>query len=74
MRTGRPISFIAGITAAATTLLATSNAHALEIYGAWHCGNDFCTWSAVRDPVDFDQKNHWIIDRGDGKPSVNLMS
>ena len=20
----------------------------ISIYGAWHCGNDFCTWSAVR--------------------------
>ena len=19
-----------------------------QIYGAWHCGNDFCTWGAVR--------------------------
>jgi hypothetical protein len=23
--------------------------------------------------TEFDQKNHWIIDRGDGKPSVNLV-
>lgn len=23
--------------------------------------------------TDFDAKNHWIIDRGDGKPSVNLV-
>jgi hypothetical protein len=47
----------------------------LQVYGAWHCGNDACTWSTVRDMVDFDQKNHWIIDRGDGsgKPSVNLV-
>jgi hypothetical protein len=46
---------------------------AVEVYGAWHCGNDYCTWSTVRDPVDFDQKNHWLIDRGDGMPSVNLV-
>jgi hypothetical protein len=47
----------------------------LQVYGAWHCGNDACTWSTVRDMVDFDLKNHWIIDRGDGsgKPSVNLV-
>src|SRR6267143_7257506 len=52
-------------------------AHAtqIQVYGAWHCGNDFCTWSTVRDMTDFDTKNHWIIDRGDGSglPSVNLV-
>lgn len=45
----------------------------LQIYGAWHCGNDACTWSTVRDPAEFDQKNHWLIDRGDGRPSVNMV-
>jgi hypothetical protein len=45
----------------------------LQIYGAWHCGNDACTWGAVRDITDFDAKNHWLIDRGDGVPSVNLV-
>jgi hypothetical protein len=45
----------------------------IELYGAWHCGNDFCTWSTVRDMIDFDAKNHWMIDRGDGLPSVNLV-
>jgi len=25
--------------------------------GAWHCGNDFCTWAAS-EHGDFDQKNH----------------
>jgi hypothetical protein len=46
---------------------------AVEVYGAWHCGNDYCTWSTVRGTTEFDQKNHWLIDRGDGKPSVNLV-
>ena len=46
---------------------------AVEIYGAWHCGDDYCTWSAVRDIGEFGQKNHWLIDRGDGQPSVNLV-
>ncbi len=47
----------------------------LQVYGAWHCGNDFCTWATVRDMMDFDTKNHWLIDRGDGSrlPSVNLV-
>jgi len=45
----------------------------IEIYGAWHCGNDFCTWATVRNMTDFDTKNHWLIDRGNGTPSVNLV-
>ena len=45
----------------------------IQIYGAWHCGNDACTWASVRDMTDFDVKNHWLIDRGDGRPSVNLV-
>lgn len=47
----------------------------VSVYGAWHCGNDYCTWAAVRDMAEFDQKNHWLIDRGDGSdlPSVNLV-
>lgn len=47
----------------------------ISIYGAWHCGNDYCTWSSVRDIDEFDEKNHWLIDRGDGSglPSVNLV-
>ena len=45
----------------------------MQVYGAWHCGNDACTWATVRDMTDFDTNNHWIIDRGDGHPSVNLV-
>jgi hypothetical protein len=45
----------------------------IQVYGAWHCGNDACTWGTVRDATDFDRANHWLIDRGDGIPSVNLV-
>src|SRR5262245_46383583 len=45
----------------------------IQVYGVWHCGNDACTWSTVRDMTDFDLKNHWIIDRGNGSPSVNIV-
>src|SRR5437879_3711743 len=45
----------------------------IQIYGVWHAGNDACIWGSVRTLAEFDQKNHWIIDRGDGKPSVNLV-
>jgi len=45
----------------------------LQIYGAWHCGNDSCLWASVRTITEFDEKNHWLIDRGDGRPSVNIV-
>src|SRR5204863_5599858 len=54
---------------AATTMAATP----ISVYGAWHCGSDACVWGSVRDMTDFDTKNHWLIDRGDGVPSVNLV-
>lgn len=46
----------------------------ISIYGAWHCGNEFCSWASIRNMTDFDNRNHWLIDRGDGSPSVNLVS
>ena len=51
------------------------SAQAMEVYGAWHCGSDMCDWGTVRTLSEFDQKNHWLIDRGDGtgKPSVNVV-
>jgi hypothetical protein len=45
----------------------------LQVYGSWHCGDDACIWGTVRDVTEFDQKNHWLIDRGDGRPSVNVV-
>ena len=45
----------------------------VQIYGAWHCGSDFCTWGSERQPTEFDNMNHWLVDRGDGRPSVNLV-
>src|SRR5947207_1690357 len=44
-----------------------------QVYGTWHCSNDACLWGSVRDMTDFDHNNHWLIDRGDGRPSVNLV-
>jgi len=45
----------------------------LQVYGVWHAGNDYCTWGEVRDMGEFEGANSWLIDRGDGKPSVNLV-
>lgn len=56
---------IAGLTNAAGT--------PMSVYGAWACSNDACIWGTVRTVSEFDSKNHWLIDRGDGVPSVNLV-
>src|SRR5215471_3051971 len=47
----------------------------IQVYGAWHAGNDYCIWGSVRTIQEFDSKNHWLIDRGDGTslPSVNVV-
>jgi hypothetical protein len=64
----------AGLVALSLVALSSAaGATAISVYGTWHCGNDACTWGSVRDMTDFDTKNHWIIDRGDGNPSVNLV-
>ena len=49
------------------------SAKPIQVYGVWHCGSDLCGWDNVPDMTDFDRSNHWLIDRGDGKPSVNLV-
>jgi hypothetical protein len=70
----------AALVAAAAVMPAAAPAAAVsaaatppQVYGAWQCSNDACTWATVRDMTDFDQANHWLVDRGDGRPSVNLV-
>jgi hypothetical protein len=64
---------LCALTLAVSAVAGAAGATPVSVYGAWHCGNDFCTWTTVRSITEFDQKNHWIIDRGDGRPSVNLV-
>jgi hypothetical protein len=45
----------------------------IQIFGVWHAGNHYADWSYPRGIEEFDAANHWIIDRGDGMPSVNLV-
>jgi len=45
----------------------------MQVYGLWHCYTDACSWASVPDMTLFDANNHWIIDRGDGHPSVNVV-
>ncbi|HEX6497544.1 MAG TPA: hypothetical protein VF054_00765 [Micromonosporaceae bacterium] len=62
-----------GATAGSTGGVTAAVGTQIQVYGAWHCGNDECTWATVRDVTEFDTQNHWLIDRGDGRPSVNLV-
>lgn len=45
----------------------------IQIFGVWHAGNHYADWTLQRDMGEFDEANHWLIDRGDGMPSVNLV-
>ncbi len=45
----------------------------LQVYGLWHCSPDACSWASAPNMTTFDTQNHWIIDRGNGSPSVNLV-
>lgn len=45
-------------------------ASAGPIYGAWHCGPGDCEWASV--PTN--DSMGWLLNRGDGKPTVNVLS
>src|SRR6201993_2296993 len=48
----------------------------IQIYGAWHCYSDACSWASVPNMTTFDTDNRWLIDRnldGTDHPSVNLV-
>src|SRR3954447_916309 len=77
MRAGKPGGTMqkssAFVGVMAVLLLSVISQAQMQIYGTWSCGNDYCNWASVRNMTDFDAKNHWLIDRGDGSPSVNLV-
>lgn len=48
----------------------------IEVYGAWHCYSDACSWASVPNMTTFDTDNRWLIDRnldGSYHPSVNVV-
>ena len=45
----------------------------LQIFGVWHAGNHYADWALPRQYDEFDHANRWLIDRGNGLPSVNLV-
>jgi len=62
-----------GALSATPAPVATAAFANISVYGAWHCGNEFCSWASVRNMTDFDARNRWLINRGNGTPSVNLV-
>jgi hypothetical protein len=72
------VAFCAGFTFALFALCgATVPAQAqMQVYGAWHCYTDGCSWASVPNMTTFDTDNHWMIDRDMNntyQPSVNLV-
>jgi hypothetical protein len=67
---------VAAAVAAAPSVPAASAATAtpIQVYGAWLCGTDECGWATAPDMTTFAADNNWLIDRGNGQPSVNLVS
>lgn len=64
------------VAVAAGLILASSTANAqtqMQVYGLWHCYSDACSWASVPNMTTFDTDNHWILDRGNGSPSANLV-
>jgi hypothetical protein len=56
--------------------VAASAQSQMQIYGAWHCYSDACSWASVPNMTTFDTQNHWLIDRNMNntfQPSVNLV-
>jgi hypothetical protein len=45
----------------------------MQVYGLWHCYSDACSWASVPNMTTFATQNNWIINRGNGSPSVNLV-
>jgi hypothetical protein len=77
----KPVStkllLVFAVATVAVCVAGSANAQSsIQVYGAWHCGNDYCTWGTVRNMTDFDTANHWMIDRDMNDtylPSVNLV-
>ena len=46
----------------------------VQVYGAWLCGTDECGWGTAPDMTTFAADNNWLVNRGNGQPSVNLVS
>jgi len=65
--------FVVGLLAGAPSANAQ---YQMQVYGAWHCYSDACSWASVPNMTTFDTDNRWLIDRnmdGTYRPSVNVV-
>jgi hypothetical protein len=73
----RKIAMLAAAAALASAAMGVVPASAatgsIQVYGVWLCGSDQCVWGSAPNMTTFDQQNNWIINRGDGNPSVNVV-
>lgn len=70
------LTFSIVVLAALFTTLPIEAQTQMQIYGAWHCYTDGCSWASVPNMTTFDTDNRWLIDRamnGTYQPSVNLV-
>ena len=61
---------VSGIVFAGMVLLGMVGANAqtpIQIYGAWHCYSDACSWASVPNMTTFDTDNRWLIDSQSGR-------
>lgn len=70
---GLAAALIAGIACLGIGSTASAQSYQMQVYGVWNCTSDYCTWGSAENMTTFDQQNHWLIDRGNGQPSVNLV-
>jgi len=66
------LSLIVGTALVVTGSFANAQTQ-MQINGLWHCFSDACSWASVPNMTTFDTDNHWIIDRGNGHPSANVV-
>jgi hypothetical protein len=68
------VALTASLAGAATGVVPAAAATSpIQVYGVWLCGSDQCVWGSAPNMTTFDQQNNWIINRGDGNPSVNVV-
>eukprot|EP01090_Pellita_catalonica_P017280 TRINITY_DN5179_c0_g1_i1.p1 TRINITY_DN5179_c0_g1~~TRINITY_DN5179_c0_g1_i1.p1 ORF type:complete len:318 (+),score=51.31 TRINITY_DN5179_c0_g1_i1:674-1627(+) len=63
MKVGVVVFFLVSLCSAAAFSLPT------KMFGLWYCGNDGCDWSIEPNTTQAD----WILNRGDGKPTANVV-
>jgi len=50
-------------------MMTTSQAAPSKLFGLWYCGDDYCDWAAEPNL----NNAQWIVNRGDGKPTANVV-